>query len=238
MNGLISLGGTLALFLALGAVFGLVDRKNFSPRWLLAAALLVAINDALLTRLYGVMPDLLPGSDWAWQGKLLALAATLAIAALPAFGWHSTGITLAQAPGSLKSMLPFTLAYCALFVIFALAFPTEPFSAEALAFQLTVPGIEEELFFRGLLLLALDRAFTGRVRAVGVDWGGGAVLSCWLFGMVHAFGYSRGAFSFDPLTMALTALPSLIAVWIRYRSGSLLLPVIMHNFGNSIMRLL
>jgi membrane protease YdiL (CAAX protease family) len=59
-------------------------------------------------------------------------------------------------------------------------------------------------------------------------------LSCALFGLAHAFDYSHGAFSFDPLTMALTGGPALIAVWLRERTGSLLLPILLHNFGNSI----
>lgn len=88
-------------------------------------------------------------------------------------------------------------------------------------------------FYRGILLLALDRAFSGRKRFLGVDWGWGAVLSCLLFGMAHAFGFSQGGFSFDPVTMALTAIPSFIAVWLRLRTGSLLLPILLHNFGNS-----
>lgn len=62
----------------------------------------------------------------------------------------------------------------------------------------------------------------------------GAVLSCLLFGMTHAFGYSDGAFAFDPLTMALTAIPSFIAVWLRLRTGRLLLPVVLRNFGNTL----
>jgi uncharacterized protein len=28
--------------------------------------------------------------------------------------------------------------------------------------------------------------------------------------------------------------PSFIAVWLRLRTGSLLLPVLLHNFGNAI----
>jgi hypothetical protein len=56
--------------------------------------------------------------------------------------------------------------------------------------------------------------------------------------MAHAFGYSNGHFSLDPLTMALTAVPALIAVWLRLRTGSLLLPVVMHNFGNAISLLI
>ena len=229
---MIGLAATLTILLMLGTAMGLADRRNFSPRWLLIAALLIAVNDACLTRFYGWLPDLI-GGEWNWQGKLMALAATLVLAGLPALGWHRIGLTLAQTPGSLKAALPVAAAYCAFFVAIALVFGGDKADAEAIGFQLTMPGLEEEPFYRGLLLFALDQAFQGRKRLLGVDWGWGALLSCWLFGMAHAFGYSAAGFSFDPVVMALTAFPSLIAVWIRLRTGSLLLPVLLHNFGNS-----
>jgi uncharacterized protein len=232
VNGLIGLGGTLAVLLVLGTIVGCADQQRFFRRWMLIAALLVAINDALLTYAYGLLPDLI-GGKWNWQGKLLALAATLAIAALPAFGFRRVGLTLAQEPGSLKAALPVAALYCAFFVIIAVAFPGGHSNGEEVAFQLTMPGLEEEPFYRGILLFALDQAFTVRKRILGVDWGWGAVLSCFLFGMAHAFGFSHGSFSFDPMTMALTAIPSFIAVWLRLRTGSLLLPILLHNFGNS-----
>lgn len=232
MNGLIGLGGTVALLLVLGTMIGCTDRQRFSPRWLLIAALLVAVNDALLTCAYRLLPDLIGGA-WNWQGKLLALAATLAIAALPAFGFRRVGLTAAQAPGSLRAALPVAALYCAFFFVIAIAFPSNRPGGEEVAFQLTMPGLEEEPFYRGILLFALDQAFTGRKRFLGLDWGWGAVLSCLLFGMAHAFGFSRGSFSFDPIIMALTAVPAFVAVWLRLRTGSLLLPVLLHNFGNS-----
>ncbi len=235
MNALIGLSATLLILLVLGGLAGLLDRKRFGPRWLIIAALLVAINDAMLTRFWGAMPNLLPDADWNWQGKLLALAATLAIAALPMFGWRRVGLTLAQEPGSLRAALPVLLLYCSFFVAIALAFPGEPATGEDIAFQLTMPGLEEEAFYRGLLLFALYKAFAGRLRFLGVEWGWGAILSCLLFGLTHAFGFSDGQFSFDPLTMALTALPAFIGVWLRLRTGSLLLPILLHNFGNSAM---
>ena len=237
MNGLIGISAILLLLLAAGGAIGMLGRARFEPRWLIVAALLVAVNDALLTRFYGLIPDLV-GGDWNWEGKLLALIASLAIAALPLFGWRRVGITLAQAPGSLRAALPVLLLYCGFFVAMALLFPDDPASGEDIAFQLTMPGLEEEIFYRGLLLFALDRAFSGRVRFLGVDWGWGAVLSCLLFGLAHAFGFSDGQYSFDPLFMALTALPSFIAVWLRLRTGSLLLPLLMHNFGNAISMLI
>jgi membrane protease YdiL (CAAX protease family) len=233
MNGLIGLAGTLALLLFVGAVLGLADRRNLSVRWLAIAALLVAINDVLLTSGYGLLPNLIEGA-WNWQGKLMALAVTIAIAALPAFGFRRVGLTLAHEPGSLKAAGPVAAAYCVFFVGIAVLFPADQASREDVAFQLTMPGLEEELFYRGILLFALDQAFRGRKQLLGVDWGWGAVLSSVLFGMTHAFVYSDGGFSFDPITMALTGIPSFIAVWLRLRTGSLLLPVLLHNFGNTL----
>ncbi len=48
---------------------------------------------------------------------------------------------------------------------------SEPASSEEIVFQLTMPGFEEELFYRGILLFALSQAFTDRIRFLGVDWG-------------------------------------------------------------------
>ena len=234
MDGWIEVGCVTALLLLVGGGIGLADRRNFSARWLLAAAVLVILDDALLTRLHGLLPHLLPHGRWNWEGKVLALCATLIVAALPAFGWRRCGLTLRQEEGALRSAAPVAALYLLFFAGLAFAFPDygapDP---ETVAFQLTLPGLEEEPFYRGVLLYALGRAFAGRVEVLGVDWGWGALLSCGLFGLAHAFGYRHGRFSFDMTTMALTALPSLIAVWLRLRTGSLVAPVLLHNFGNS-----
>jgi membrane protease YdiL (CAAX protease family) len=234
-NGLIAIAGILALLLAAGGLLGLLDRRRFDWRWLVGAELMVLVNDVALTRAYGLMPQLWPAASLNWQGKLLALGLSLLIAALPAFGWRQVGLTLAQARGSLRSALPVALGYFGFFLALSQALSGDPPSREDVAFQLTMPGLEEEVFYRGILLFALDRAFAGRVRFLGVDWGWGAVLSSALFGLAHAFGYSQGQFTFDAITMALTALPSFLAVWVRMRTGSLLLPILMHNAGNTLM---
>lgn len=233
MNGIVTILAIVTLLLGAGTLIGLIRRDLFSFRWLVVAAGLVVLNDALLTRGYGRVPDLI-GGEWNWQGKLLALAATALIAALPAFGWRPAGFTWRQVPGSLRAAIPVALLYGLLFLGLAFAFPSDPATPETVAFQLTLPGVEEETFYRGLLLLALDRAFLGRMRWLGIEWGWGAILSCALFGLAHAFGYGADGFSLDPLTMALTGLPSFIAVWLRLRTGSVLLPILLHNFGNAI----
>ncbi|MET0337739.1 MAG: CPBP family intramembrane glutamic endopeptidase [Caulobacter sp.] len=236
MNSFIGILGVLGLLVAAGGVIGMLRPSQFRPLWLFTAAGLVLLADFLLTQGYGLLPNLIPG-ERNWQGMILALAAVLAVASTPAFGWRTSYLTPVQAPGSVKPALLVSALYMIFFLALALAFPNGPILAEDLAFQLTMPGLMEEAFYRGVLLLALGRAFTGRLNLLGVDWSWGAILSCVLFGLAHAFGFSRGEFSFDPLTMALTAVPSLIAVWLVLRTRSILLPIVLHNFGNTIMLL-
>lgn len=231
---LISIGAILLLLLVVGGALGVLQRGRFSFGWLLVAAGLVLINDALLTNFYHHGPRLLPASSWNWQGKLLALMATLIIAALPAFGWRRSGLTLRQDAKGWRSALVVAILVGAVFVYVALRLPNEAIDRETLAFQLTMPGLEEEPFYRGILLLALNEAFRSRARILGIQLGWGGLLSCALFGLAHAFSYAHGAFAFDPMTMALTAGPALIAVWLRERTGSVLLPILLHNFANSI----
>lgn len=237
MNAIISISTILVMLLLAGITIGRADRNAFEWPWLWFALALVLFEDALLTNLYGFVPVVISG-DRNWQGKALALSALLIIATRPRIGWERVGLTWRQRPGSLLACLPVVAIYLSFFVALALALPDEGAGGEDLAFQLTMPGMEEELFYRGLLLFALNEAFRRRCKFLGIDWGWGALLSSVLFGLAHGFSFSSGAFAFDPIIFGLTAIPSLLGVWLRERSGSLLLPVIVHNAGNSLPMLL
>ena len=67
--------------------------------------------------------------------------------------------------------------------------------------------------------------------------GWGALISSFAFGLAHALGYGDGGFSFDVQAMALTGGPALLLVWIREKTGSVALPILLHNFANSIFHL-
>lgn len=222
-----------ALFLGLGLAAGLTDRGNFRPGWLLLAALLILVSDAALTRGYGLIPDFL-GGEWNWTGKVLALTFTLAVAALPVFGWKRIGFTLTQNREGQPTTWLVAALLAAAFTVPALLFPSDPASAEDILFQSTMPGFEEEPFYRGLLLLVLANAFRGRWRFVGIEWHWGSLLSCVAFGLAHAAGWGDAGFEFDPVTFAVTGVPALLLIWLRERTGSLLLPIVLHNYANAI----
>lgn len=234
-NELITVGLQLAVVAALGLTGAALFRGAFRPLWFAAALLLYVVYDALLTRGFWTLPNPFPDADWNWAGKLLALAGMLAVALM--MGRRKVGLTLRQAPGALWAWAVFAVVAAALF---ALAWKTGdgvPANLETIAFQWTMPGFDEELFYRGVLLLALNEAFTARARILGAPIGYGGLLTAVLFGLAHALGLGTEGISFDAATFAMTGVPSLILLWMREKTGSLLLPVLAHNVSNGAFTL-
>lgn len=216
----------------LGLLGAVVSRSGIRWKWLAAALVLNLVYQALLTRGFWMIPDPFPQADWNWAGKLAATGGTLIVMALPAFGWKRCGMTLEQGPRWGGALVMFA-ALAGLFFWLALSSADgKPDSLETIAFQWTMPGLDEELFYRGTLLLALNEAFRGRMSIAGAPIGYGGVLTSLLFGITHALSYKAGAVDFDLMTFAMTGLPAFLLLWLRERTGSLLLPVIAHNVAN------
>ncbi len=223
--------------LAVGLALAMRRRLRFG--WLFVALALMLLRDALVLRGYGLVPNLFPGSDWAWTGKLLATAGLLAVAASPWFGFARSGVTLKQARGSGVAWIAFAVLALAILGV-AAHFGDGPADLDTILFQWSMPGIEEELFYRGVLLLALNEAFSARTGTrpapgMGIGWGG--VLSSVAFGLGHALFWRVDGVSFDAMAFAMTGVPALLLVWFRTRTGSLVLPVLAHNVVNGAFTL-
>lgn len=235
-DAVIAMLGWVAATAVIGFIGAAVMRGRVRWGWLLATLPLMAVYDALLTRGYGHIPLHFWPSDWNWEGKALAIGLSLIVASV--LGWRKVGLTLKQD----REGLPGALALCgllaALFLGLAVWLPGQSFTVDSLAFQLTMPGLDEELFYRGVLLLMLNEAFGRPLKVLGAPMGWGAVITSMAFGLAHALGFQDGAFTFDAMTMAATGLPALLLVWLKEKTGSLLLPVLMHNFANVISMLI
>lgn len=231
-NGLISILTATGAVLIAALIAALLSRGKVRWGWLMASIALLLAHDAAVTGAWRLVDLPNYGDDWNWSGKVLALVLCLMIAAIPALGWKRSGLTLRQ--NGLLPALAFSIAIAALFLVLAFYFPGEGANAEAFAFQLTMPGLEEEIFYRGILLLMLNEAFGRPVTILGARMGWAAVLTSLAFGLDHALGYGADGFSFDPMTLALTALPVLPLVWLRERTGSVLLPILLHNYANTV----
>ncbi|MEQ9506278.1 MAG: CPBP family intramembrane glutamic endopeptidase [Hyphomonas sp.] len=221
------------LLAGLGILGAVLLRGRLQWHWLVAALVMNLAYQALLTRGFWLVPDPFPGADWNWAGKLAAMAGTLAVMALPAFGWKWCGMTLDQGPGW-RGALGLLIVLSGLFFWLAVSPADGPDDLETIAFQWTMPGLDEELFYRGTLLLALNEAFRPKVNVLGAGIGWGGLMTTVLFGLTHALSYEAGAMEFDLMTFAMTGVPAFLLLWLRERTGSLLMPVIGHNLANGL----
>jgi uncharacterized protein len=223
--------GQVGVLVVLGGAGAVVFRRHFHLGWFVGALLLYVVYDALLTRGFFLLPGLPADAQWNWLGKAMALAGVLALAALPRFGYSRSGLTLRQKPGSWAAVVALLILSAVAFY-FAIAGADGPADDETIAFQWTMPGLDEEMFYRGVFLLAMNEAFAARASILGAPIGFGGVLTAVLFGLAHAMGFDAGGYSFDLMTFALTGVPSLILLWMRERTGSVAIPIVAHNVAN------
>ena len=200
--------------------------------WAFAAPATLALFLALRA-----LPQVVPGERWIgdawnWSGSLLGLTGVLGAAALLVrkrmLDWSDAGITLAQARASMPIALGITTI--ALGINYALmslsSFRLPGVPLETWLYQATLPGLVEETVFRGVLLAMADRAVASHharwdVMGTRIGWGG--LLVTFAFLALHGISFGT----------VLGVLPAAVLyLWLRQRTGSLLLPIIVHNLWN------
>ena len=221
----------LAVVFTLGLAGAALFRKSFRLKWFIGGLVLYALYDFLLTRGFYLIPDPFPEASWNWAGKFLSIAGVLAICAIPAIGWKRAGVTLHQGRGWVAAAIVLALLG-GLFFYLAISNPDGADTLETIAFQWTMPGLDEEIFYRGLFLLAMNEAFSARAKILGAPIGYGGVLATVLFGLAHGLSYGRDGLSLEAMAFAMTGGPALILLWLRERTGSVLMPIIGHNIAN------
>jgi membrane protease YdiL (CAAX protease family) len=169
------------------------------------------------------------GERWNWSGSLLALGGTVWLGSMlvrrGGLTWREMGFAWKQRPDSIFPALGVAVVALCLQGLLTIShgYVPVPVSPETWLFQGTLPGLVEEAIFRGVLLALLDRAFLSRVVWMGAPLGWGGLVVTLAFVLLH------------PLTASsLLAVgpPALIFLWLRARTGSLVLPVLVHNGWN------
>lgn len=226
-------------------LFALVAMRRVSLHlgWLVSAIVAYALYSVVVLKL-APMAMLDDGRAFNWGGKLAGIAASLAMLVVFLYWagarWADAGVTLRQRAGSLVPAFAATAAMVGFMIVLQLlAADGARDSAEALAFQATLPGLDEELFFRGLLLFLLGHAIVSTRRQNDpARFGWAAILVTLLFTVGHALFYSGGALRFDPVAFAYVAILGSLLMYIRVRTGSILIPVLAHNLTNVVGHLI
>lgn len=209
--------------------------REFAFRWALIAVALILIEDVLLTSLWLTIPQPASWGQWNWTGKALALAGSLLIATLPWFGLDAVGLRMFQAPGSGIAWIACAVV-CVGIIATVLLFGGNPYQGtDTVIYQAGLAAPEEEIFYRGLLFVALDRAFLERREIYGAKVGPAVLLTALCFAMVH--GLSRGGSEIDvrPILFGTYLIVGLFLGWVRARTGSLLAPIGVHVLGNAVL---
>jgi membrane protease YdiL (CAAX protease family) len=103
--------------------------------------------------------------------------------------------------------------------------------AETLAFQAFMPGLSEELVYRGILPALLLGLTRGKGPIEGMPWVVILATSA-VFGIWHGLNYSHGTFGFDVMSALFPLIGSIPGGWLRFKTGSLLIPVLAHGVAN------
>ncbi|MDR3528050.1 MAG: CPBP family intramembrane metalloprotease [Rhizomicrobium sp.] len=176
--------------------------------------------------------------NWGYKVFSLAFGLMFAIILIDSgkFRSRELGLSFLQAPGTGRMLLTVILPCLVLLVVLpAMPRGAKDHSLETVLFQATMPGLTEELAFRGLYLALFDRMFTARFRVFGAELGYGAIATSLVFAMAHVVRFDAHFIPQVAIVPGITmTLFALFMVWVRCRSRSLVLPVMLHNLGNTI----
>ncbi len=230
-----ALPGLTVMMVLIIIVGRLASVRNLATLWVLAVVYLLAYA-CLLAPAVGFFRIL----QWNWQGKILtAIVALLAILFTRALKPADFGLRWRIATGSQWALLAGIGAMIALpFAIIALAHGRAmmPATRETLAFQLIMPGVDEELLFRGYFQTRLNAVFHKPWNVLGAQMGWGLPLTAIAFAMVHMSMVGRHFRVEWSIPIALYALmQGLILGWLRERTASLWPCTVAHNLANGVV---
>jgi membrane protease YdiL (CAAX protease family) len=223
----------LSIALATIAAAAFLASKPLEKRILVTCALAAAVYigvDDFVTGLPSLVKGLrLSGASWNWTGKFLSLALSAVVIGALRLSPAAVGLTIRQrhTKTGLVALLLFIVWGSCLGLLFKPGVP----DIETLLFQATMPGLSEELVYRGIAPAILLGLFRQQRADYGMPWV--VILSTAVaFGAWHGLKYSNGAFGFDVMSALFPFIGSIPGGWLRYKTGSLLFPILAHSFAN------
>jgi len=160
---------------------------------------------------------------WSWQESFLSTAwPFLLVALVPGISLSSIGVTSRLRPGWLKPSIVAGLIALAVPAVFFVLGGRKKLDAEGWTFLLIMPGLAEELVFRGVYQSLLNRVFGKPWRLAGAEFGWGLIVTSILFAGFN--GLIRVDALLHPHIILAAAiaplLSSLVSGWVRERTDS------------------
>lgn len=167
--------------------------------------------------------------NWNWTGKIYSIL--LSVGALIALRIHPESVGLRLEQDTPKLAVAGVIGFIIWGMSLGLLFEPGAPDVETLAFQASMPGIAEELVYRGIAPAILMGLILGKHGHNGMPW---AVITATavIFGVWHSLSYSEGTFGFDVMSGLFPFIGSVVGGWLRFKTGSLLVPLLGHSLAN------
>lgn len=173
--------------------------------------------------------------NWNWDGKIYGLACGIVLYFLFCRQFADNNFfTIKQNKEGSRSALKVVLAVMCISLLGGIVNDNE-FNLETLLFQISMPGIDEEIMYRGVLLGLMCSA----LRTGNAAWRNPAIIiNAILFGLVHALSLSDGALQINAMNFVWTGIIGYSFGYITIKTRSILIPMLTHNLYNFTLNLL
>lgn len=173
----------------------------------------------------------IPGTEWNWIGKLFSLSLSLLVVAGSTLSLKEVGLTTTQRVGSVGPAVFMTIGLVLVSILIGFRFAeADTVTTETVLYQLTLPGIAEEIAYRGLFLAILHHAMPAR-KGKFTYWLP-VIITTVAFGLWYGLDVEGWSVTFDTYAFIFPFVGGAAFAWMRERTGSLVFPIIGHNASN------
>ena len=167
-----------------------------------------------------------------WSGKVYSIVITLILLYIirPLLSFSEAGISPRQNKGSLIPSAGIILSVALWSAFVGSQFPQGDFDLTTLVYLAVMPGLNEELVYRGILPACLDRLFPKNWVLASAKVGWGTVITTALFGLLHGVWLDNHfEFHFEVFWIRNALVSGFTFAWLRERTDSLIMPMIAHG---------
>ena len=169
---------------------------------------------------------------WGWSGKIYSIISILFLlyAIRSVLPFEKIGLTIRQHQGSIVPSIVVILLIALGSSAIGFLSPKGRFDPGLLLYLAILPGLNEELVYRGVLPACLDKLFHRKWDIASAKIGWSAIITTIMFGLLHGLWLNdRFELHIEIAWIRNAMFSGFIFAWLRERTGSLTMPILAHG---------